>query len=157
MSSTNITSEEKHYKFLAYIVLRDSVAFYLGIPKFLEEDNLKNILRETTLDKIKRIRVKENRDLTTQEYNKCLNLAKRSLALRIKELQDDFKYCEDVLFEDNDWLQLLNLDSCFFKRYFEKLDEESKARLAVVPKFKTRDHSLGRSYINDNFLDGIEF
>jgi hypothetical protein len=157
MSCINHSTEEKSYKHFAYLVVRDSIAFYFGIPKFLEEENLKEVLKQITEDKIRQAEFKKGADLNQKEYNKCINSARRSLSLRVKELEKDLERCEDVLFRDNHWLQLLDLDESFFKGYFAKLDQATKDSLAVVPKFKTRDHSLGRSYINDNFLEGVEF
>lgn len=109
-------------------------------------------MRETLLnDKITQWEVVKDRKLTDKEIKRCSNIVNRSIQNRLKELTMDYEYCEDVLFNDNIWLQLLDVNGEFLKSYLNKLPQETKDQLAVVPKWNTRDHSLGRAYINDDF------
>lgn len=144
-------NEQLKYKHLAFLVLRDALAFYLGIPKFLEEENLIKILSKAIQEREKELRLEKERELTPKEKARCLRVTRLSLNLRIKELKIDLAYAKEILFEDNVWLQHLNLNEDFFFTYLSRLDEKTKNELAVVPKWKTKDHSLGRPYINDNF------
>jgi hypothetical protein len=149
--------QQKRYKYLAYIVVRDAIGFYFGIPEFLLEDNLEDVFVRAVEEKIKELKKEKGRNLTSREFNRCLISVKRALNARIKELEEDFNNCQDVLFEDNLWLQLLDLDAMFFREYLPKLSTHIKKELAVIPKWGTRDHSLGRTYINDNFNLPVNF
>jgi len=139
------------YRYLAYCVIRDAIGFYFGIPKLFEQSNFSVALKEFTDQKINELQKSKNRPLEQKEIDKCTKVTEKLMASRLKELTTDYENCQDVLFTDNLWLQLLDLDSEFFKNYLPKLSSELIDELAVVPKWHTRDHSLGRPYINDNF------
>lgn len=153
----NSELQKRRYQYLAYIVLRDAIGFYFGIPQFLSEDNLDDVFVKALQEKLKEIKAEKGRNPTPKEINRSIRLVKRSLNARIKELEDDFANCEDVLFNKNIWLELLDLNEDFFRTYLPKLDDKIKADLAVIPKHGTRDHSLGRTYINDNFNLSVNF
>lgn len=144
-------SEQLRYKYLAYIVIRDALGFYFGIPQFLNNEHLTKVFDKAVAEKIRETKKEKSRDLTDKEIANCSRLIRRSLAARVKELKEDWIHSKEVLFEDNLWLEWLGLDKDFFIYYIGSLNTEAKDALAVVPKWKTRDHSLGRMYINDNF------
>lgn len=146
-----LTTQKQRYKYLAYIVIRDAIGFYFGIPKFLEQKNLESVLRKAVTEKVMALKNEKGRELTQKEVTQCVRSVRRQLISRIRELESDFDCCQQVLFEDNLWLQLLDVNETFFASYLPKLNDKTKDMLAVVPKLKTRDHSLGRPYINDNF------
>lgn len=148
---------KKRYQYLAYETVRDAIAFWIGIPKFLEESNLQLIHDKALAKKLNLTKRVRGRELTPEEINKCVRSVKRAIDCRVKELREDFKYCEDVLFTDNLWLQWLNLNPEFFKVYLNKLNQTTLNELAVIPKWGINDHSLGRSYINDNFNQRTAF
>lgn len=143
--------EQLRYKRLAFVTIRDAIAFYFGIPEFLKDENLTEVFAKALQEKINTLQEDKQRELTQKEINRCFHTVRKSLSLRIKELEEDLVHCENVLFHDNIWLQLLDVDENFFKTYLTRLNSEAKRSLAVVPKWGCRDHSLGRAYINDNF------
>jgi hypothetical protein len=144
------------YRYFAFIVVRDAIGFYLGIPKFLEEENLRLVKDKALAEKLNKAKRSKNRELSPCEIEKCIKVVNKSVEFRIKELKEDFEYCESILFEDNLWLAHLNLNPEFLKTYLDRLDLDTKSELAVVPKWGINDHSLGRSYINDNFSSRYE-
>lgn len=155
MNSLNL--QKQRYRYLAYIVVRDAIGFYFGIPQFLAEDNLDSVFVNALQEKLKEVRKEKGRSPTPKEVNRIIRLVKRSLNARVKELEEDFATCKDVLFNRNIWLELLDLNEDFFKVYLPNLDDKLKKDLSVVPKWGTRDHSLGRTYINDNFNLSVNF
>lgn len=139
------------YKRLAYCVIRDAIAFYFGIPKLFKDNDYTGAVDDLIVAKISSLEKAKNRPLTEKEVAKCKRLTEKIMAVRLKELTTDYDQCKEVLFEDNLWLQLLDLKADFFKNFLDTLPQETKDELAVIPKWTTRDHSLGRPYINDNF------
>jgi hypothetical protein len=139
------------YKRFAYCIIRDAIAFYFGIPKLFAENDYIKALDSLIAEKLSNLEKAKKRPLTEREINKCKRLTERLMASRLEELTTDFNHCKDVLFKDNVWLQLLDVNAEVFKTFLDTLPEHTKDELAVVPKWSTRDHSLGRPYINDNF------
>lgn len=123
-----------NYQRLAYVVLRDAIGFYFGIPAFFEQNKDKTTAINSIMDTGK-----------TQEE------AEKIILKRTKELQDDFNHCCVLLKSDNVWYQLLGVNPEFFYNYLQGLSEDERRDLAVIPKWTTQDYSLGRPYINDKF------
>ena len=151
MYNKTLNMEQQRYKRLAYVTVRDAIAFYFGIPEFLKDENLTDVFARALQEKINTLQEDRQRELTQKELIKCFQSVRKSLRIRVKELEEDLVHCENVLFHDNIWLQLLDVEEDFFKVYLSRLDSDTKRALAVIPKWGTRDHSLGRVYINDNF------
>ncbi len=145
------STERQHYRYLAYIVLRDALAFYLGIPKFLNEENIKLVYEKALSTKLSNVEKTKGRQLSSSEINKYTKSVARSFQKKIKELKNDYKHCEEVLFLDNLWLQSLDIDPEFLREYVNKLTDQAKNNLAVVPRWGVNDFALSRNYINDNF------
>lgn len=124
-----------NYQKLAYIVIRDAVGFYFGIPEFFAQNSDK----EQAIDSI------VSTGKTQEEAEKIVNK-------RTKELQEDFNYCYELLKSDNIWYQLVGLNPEAFYTYLQSLSVEERQKLAVIPKWTTQDYSLGRPYINDKFI-----
>lgn len=153
MEQKAVYIQKQRYKFFAYKVIRDAIGFYFGIPKFFKENDIRDEYKSQVACKLESIERNKGRKPTDREVAKCQRIVLRALNERIAELKTDFAYSKDVLFnnDDNIWLQHLELNGEFFKSYLDGLPEDTKDELAVIPKWSTRDHSLGRSYINDDF------
>lgn len=136
------------YKYLAFSVIRDAIGFYLGIPKFLAKPT-DEVYQSRLKSKIELREKKLQRPLTNKELARCELIVSNGIESRISQLKIDLLDCEDVLFHDNHWLQLLNLDAGFIRSYLNKLSQATKDELAIVPNWTTKDHSLGRPYITD--------
>lgn len=143
--------QQLRYRYLAYCVIRDAIGFYYGIPKFFNACNTEEVHTKMISDKIESLQTLKSKELNEKERAKCELSVRRTIDKRIKELEEDYNNCVDVLFGDNIWLQLLDVKGEYLKHYLDTLPENMKDELAVVPKWATRDHSLGRSYINDDF------
>lgn len=142
--------QKLRYKYFAYCVVRDAIGFYFGIPKFLQDVDFNEVVRQRLTE---RTEARENvigRLLSDKEKAKYRKSIEKSVRTRIYDLEEDYRFCEQVLFEDNIWLQHLDLDPNFFKNYLPSLPDTTKDQLAVVPNWTTRDHSLGRPYLVDN-------
>lgn len=133
------------YRYLAFLTIRDSIGFYLGIPKFIESVDIPEIIEEKLQEKLS-----TKLNPTDRQISKYRNSIAKSIEARLAYLLDDYKSCEDVLFNDNIWLQLLDLDPTFMKSYINKLSSDMKEELAVVPSWTIRDDSLRRPYLNND-------
>jgi len=142
--------QKLRYQYFAYCVIRDALGFYFGIPQFLQTVDFNKVVSDRLALKIKDREDVVGRPLSDKEKARYRKSIERSVRTRIYELEEDYRYAEAVLFEDNIWLQHLDLDVEFFKHYLPKLAPEHKTQLAVVPNWTTRDHSLGRAYLVDN-------
>lgn len=138
-------TESLRYKYLAYYVLRDAIGFFYGIPKFLESLDRDAVIESKLQKKIK------DKQVSEQQIIKYRSLIEKSVDKRIKYLEEDYVHCQDVLFKDNVWLQLLDIDPEFFKVYLNKLPKEISDELAIVPSWTVRDHSLKRSYYERDY------
>lgn len=147
----SVELQRRRYQYFAYLVIRDAIGFYLGIPKFLEDDDLNSVFETLYNQKIKALEKKKRRELTTDERFKCRLSVDKFIVKRRSELIEDFEHAKDVLFNDNMWLQWLDLNPEYLQKYLDSLPEESRERLAVIPGWTTRDHTLGRPYVNDSF------
>jgi len=147
----SVKAQRQHYRYLAYCVIRDAIGFYFGIPKFLESYNFDEVFDLLYKNKVKLLQKKKNRLLTEDEELKCRVSVDKQILKRRTELIEDLIYCEAILFTDNHWLELLDVNSEFLEKYLSSLSEESKEQLAVIPRWTTRDHALSRPYINDTF------
>ncbi len=137
------------YRYLAYRTIRDALGFYLGIPKFLADVNVDEVVNQKFTHRLSILEKKKGRKLTDKEATRSKRTIEKTVLNRISLLNQDYLYCEDVLFNDNLWLQLLDVDPEFFRNYLDRLTPSMKDELAVVPNWTTRDHSLGRPYITD--------
>lgn len=133
--------EKQRYKYLAYVVIRDALGFYLGINKFFQDLDVDAVVQ----DKI-------SNGLSDAD-------ARQHIKHRLKGLQQDLEHAQQTLFTPNIWLMWLNLHPSYVKEYVEKLTDDEKEVLAVVPTWKTRDHSLRRPYLVDDkntFLTNVD-
>lgn len=126
--------QKSHYQRLAFMVLRDAIGFYFGIPEFFDLNSDVNSAINTLITSGK----------TKEEAIKIIDK-------RIKDLKEDYKHCEEILSTNNIWYELLELDAEIFFNYINTLSSSEKQELAVIPKWTTQDYSLGRPYINDKF------
>lgn len=124
-----------NYQRLAFVVLRDAVGFYFGIPEFFTQN----------ADKAEAIKFITGTGKTEEA-------AEKIIAKRTKELEEDFEHCCELIKSDNIWYQLLGLSPEVFYNYLQNLSPEERRELAVIPKWTTQDYSLGRPYINDKFI-----
>lgn len=131
------------YRYLAYFVIRDAIGFYFGIPKFMDSLNTDKLIN----DRLK-LKLKDNPDADEKQIERYKRLIDKSVKSRVAYLSDDYEHCKDVLFNDNVWLQLLDIDTEFFQTYLNKLPQETKDELAIVPSWTIRDDSLRRPYLN---------
>lgn len=151
MDQRAIYIEKLKYKRLAYCVVRDAIGFYFGIQKFFELNNPKDAYTKIVQSRLEIIEREKGRKPTEREILKCKKFVRRLINARIKELKIDYVYTKQVLFTDNLWTEHLDINADYFRSYLENLPQNEKDALAVVPKWTTYDHSLGRPYINDNF------
>jgi hypothetical protein len=151
LEEQSVYIQHLRYKYLAYCVIRDAIGFYFGIPKLFNQCPFEDAVSELSNQKITGLEQAKGRKLTDSEVDKCVRLTEKMMAGRLEELTEDYLYSKDVLFNDNLWLQLLDLNGSFFRDYLDSLSIDLKDELAVIPKWNTRDHSLGRPYINDDF------
>jgi hypothetical protein len=128
--------DQIRYKYLAYIVVRDAIGFYFGIPKFLNSFDPEQVVED---------RVNEKKSTPSKDARRQ-KLITRMVQNRMNVLMDDYRHSCEILFEDNLWLQLLDIEPDFFKNYLDKLPEEAKDKLAVVPTWRDRDEELRRPY-----------
>lgn len=142
MFSPSESIDKLRYRYLAYFVIRDAIGFYFGIPKFMEGLDVDKIVKSKLDDKIK------DKEVTDQQIEKYRRLITKSINARITHLQEDHKFCQEVLFTDNIWLQLLDIDAQFLHTLLTKLTTEAADELAIVPNWTTRDDSLRRPYLN---------
>jgi hypothetical protein len=142
--------QKLRYRYFAYCVVRDAIGFYFGIPKFLQTVDFNTVVSEKVKAKVAEAEAELGRKPSSKELGRYRRSVEKSVKSRIRELEEDFEHCKLVLFEDNLWLNHLDLDVEFFKTYLPKLSEDVKNQLAVVPSWTTRDHSLGRPYLVDN-------
>lgn len=154
---TETAALQNRYRYLAYLVVRDAIGFYFGIPKFLGSFDREAAVGQFFERNLRALERRKSRPLARQEIERCRRAAERAVTERIALLEEDLKHCREVLFSDNIWLDHLNLDCQFLKLYLGRLPEEVQEELAVVPNWSTRDHSLGRSYINDRFAAELRF
>lgn len=133
--------DKLRYRYLAYFVVRDAIGFYFGIPKFMDSIDRDKVIAERLEQKI------AGRDVPEEKVCRYRELIEKSVDNRISHLAEDFQHCEDVLFNDNIWLQLLDIDCEFFKSYLHKLSTSTTDELAIVPNWTTRDDSLSRPYL----------
>lgn len=131
------------YRYLAYFVIRDAIGFYFGIPKFMSD---------LDIDKVAEARLKVKLSVKPTDSEKQIDKHKRlilkSINSRVEYLKEDYEFCKDVLFEDNVWLELLDIDPQFFKSYLAKMPESVVNELAIIPSWHTRDEDLGRPYLS---------
>lgn len=140
MLSSEDKTQQLGYKYLAYIVIRDSIAFFFGIPIFLESFDQEELVNQRLQERIKR------KNLTNKQIlhqRQCIN---RSITRRIETLKQDYKHAEELLFTSNEWLDWLNIDPEFFQCYLPNLPEKIIAELAVIPSWDFRDEELRRPY-----------
>ncbi len=139
-----LSSEDKvqqlGYKYLAYIVLRDALAFYFGIPIFLESINQEELVNEQIQRRIKQ------KNLTDKQILRQRKLINQSITRRINLLKEDHKHAEELLFTSNFWLDWLDIDPEFFKSYLPNLSDKTIAELAIIPNWDFRDEELRRPY-----------
>lgn len=133
--------EVLRYKYLAFLVVRDSISFYYGIPKFFDTFNIEESVNAKVNERF------GSEAHTDKQRNRYKKLISKSIEKRVNYLKDDYKHCKQTLFEDNIWLQLLDIDPEFFKTYLDKLPRKLQDELAVVPKLSVRDDSLPRPYL----------
>lgn len=133
--------EVLRYKYLAFLVVRDSISFYYGIPKFFETFDMEKSVDAKVREKF------SNEDHTPKQKTRYRKLISKSIEKRVNYLKEDYEHCKQTLFEDNIWLQLLDIDPNFFKTYLNKLPPNLQNELAVVPKLSVRDDSLPRPYL----------
>lgn len=133
--------DELKYRLLAYIVVRDALAFYVGIPEFLQSFDRLAIIED-------RVRAKQqaNPGITEAKLARYRKFTTKAVDRRIADLEADFTYCQTVLFEDNHWLQLLNLDPSVVKRLLSQTSADILKGLAVVPNWRDSDEELRRPY-----------
>jgi hypothetical protein len=136
------SDQNNRYKLLAFLIIRDAIGFFFGIPKFFESLNIDEVIKNKLNDKIK------DREITDKQKDKYRRLITKSVNARIAYLQEDYEFCKDVLFTKNIWLELLNIDPIFFETYLNKMSEKSIDELAIVPNWTMRDESLRRPYLN---------
>lgn len=137
------------YKYFAYIVVRDAIGFYFGIPKFKSSTDLETVVHERLEKKIDLWQLKRKTVISDSERSKLEKSVRKKVNDRMQQLDADFIYCKQVLFEDNLWLQHLDLDPGFFKTYLPQLPDKMKDKLAVVPTWTRRDYALKRPYLVD--------
>lgn len=128
------------YKYLAFIVIRDAIGFYYGIPIFLESINQEELVNDRLQERTKR------NNLTYKQILRQRQSINQSITRRIANLKEDYKHTEELLFTENVWLDWLGIDPEFFKCYLPNLPEKTVAELAVVPSWDFRDEELRRPY-----------
>ena len=140
-----------HYKRLAYSVIRDAIGFYFGIPQFLKEaeETWQQAFETKLRSKLDYHQKRTGREVTEAELEAYRAWVRRSMHNRILELTEDYEHCKDVLFNNNTWLELLEIDPRQLELRINLIDQETQDELAVVPTWTTSDYSLGRSYISD--------
>lgn len=144
----NLTSQKQRYKYLAYCVVRDAIGFYLGIPQFLHEN------KDTTkaCNYVFKCKIKTRKTpLTEKDVEALKQWSENTVSARIKELEEDFEHCIELLTTNNIWLQLLDTTPEVLIKQINSLTELERETLAIVPKWTTQDHALGRPFINDDF------
>jgi hypothetical protein len=117
--------QKLRYRYFAYSVIRDAIGFYFGIPKFLQTVDFNEVVRMRLADKVALREGVVGRALSDKEKTRYRKSIEKSVRSRIYELEEDYRFCEEVLFEDNIWLQHLDLDVEFFKHYLPKLSAAS--------------------------------
>lgn len=128
------------YKYLAYVVIRDSIGFYFGIPIFLESFNQEELVNQKLQDRIKR------KNLTQKQILRHRQTINQSVARRINCLKEDLAHTEELLFTRNVWLEWLDIDPEFFQTYLPNLPDKVIAELAIIPNWDFRDEELRRPY-----------
>lgn len=141
---TSENLDRLRYKYVAYLVIRDAIGFYFGIPKFMKTLDTEAVINYKVAERTK------GKDLTERQLEKHSRLVTKSVKARVAYLEDDLEHCREVLFTDNIWMQLLDLDVEFFKSYLDKLPPTITDELAIVPNWTTRDDSLSRPYSTSN-------
>lgn len=149
-----ITGTSDRYKRLAYTVIRDAMAFYLGIPVFME--NLAESRETELLRRFHRFtKLRASRGLAADPAM-ALRTANISVNNRIKQLNTDYSYCEAILTEPNIWSDLLDLADGWWNVFLAKSSPDELARLRIVPTWSPEwDAQLSRPYLDDAFWKHI--
>ena len=82
-------AENLKYKHLAFYVVRDSIGFFFGIPKFLNSLNVEEVVEKKLQDKIK------DKSISDKQKDKYRNLITKSVNARITYLKEDHRFCKE--------------------------------------------------------------
>lgn len=146
-----LDTQALRYKRLAYLVVRDAIGFYLGIPKFFESVDVDSAVQWQIKIRSEKFATQAGRRPTELELLKIQKSANKFVSDRIQFLNEDFVHAKSTL-QSSIWVDYLGLPAGYLINYVDGLPENVKSDLAVVPNWTTRDHSLSRPYINDKFV-----